>query len=129
MEQQHKKEGRSEYGVYIKSLLTKKIALKITGLIKDDHVEFQVVYMCLVCNPIKDMEVECVVRNVTKAGIHAHVMDDDENVPIIVFIARDHNNTNPQFETIREADAIKARIIGTRFELNDTSITAIAGLA
>jgi hypothetical protein len=75
------------------------------------------------------MEVECVVRNVTKAGIHAHVMDEDENVPIIVFIARDHNNTNPQFETIREADAIKARIIGTRFELNDTSITAIAGLA
>lgn len=168
-QQQYRKDSRSEYGVYIKSLLTKKIALKITevgrnvkgnltkkiiasiegkcivegyirpstveivsyspGLIKDDHVEFQVVYMCLICNPIKDMEVECVVRNVTKAGIHAHVADEDENVPIIVFIARDHNNTNPQFETIREADAIKVRIIGTRFELNDTSITAIAGLA
>lgn len=168
-QQQQKKDSRAEYGVYIKSLLTRKIPLKITeigknvkgnltkkivalsegkciiegfirpstieivsyspGLIKDDHVEFHVVYMCLVCNPVKDMEVSCVVRNVTKAGIHAHVVDDDDNVPIIVFIARDHNNTNPRFDTIRDTDVIKARIIGTRFELNDTSITAIAGLA
>jgi len=164
----NKKDSHTDYGIYIKSILTKKIPLKITeigknvkgnltkkivssiegkciiegfirpstveivsyspGLIKDDHVEFQVVYMCLVCNPVKDLEVSCVVRNVTKAGIHAHVVDDDENVPITVFIARDHNNTNPQFDTIKEADLIKAKIIGTRFELNDSSITTIAGL-
>jgi DNA-directed RNA polymerase subunit E'/Rpb7 len=165
MEQPIKK---NEYDVYIKSLLTKKITLKITeigknvkanltkkivnsiegkciiegfirpstvnivsyspGLIKDDHVEFQVVYMCLVCNPVKDLEILCVVRNVTKAGIHAHVVDEDENVPITVFIARDHHNMNPHFDTIKEADSVKAKIIGTRFELNDTSITAIASL-
>jgi DNA-directed RNA polymerase subunit E'/Rpb7 len=165
MEQTIKK---NEYDVYIKSLLTKKITLKITeigknvkanltkkivnsiegkciiegfirpstvnivsyspGLIKDDHVEFQVVYMCLVCNPVKDLEILCVVRNVTKAGIHAHVVDEDENVPITVFIARDHHNMNPNFDTIKEADSVKAKIIGTRFELNDTSITAIASL-
>ena len=64
------------------------------GLIKDDHIEFQVIYRCLVCNPIKDMEVECLVNNVTKAGIHAFVKDDENNIPITIFVARDHHNTN-----------------------------------
>jgi hypothetical protein len=72
--------------------------------------------------------VSCIVQNITKAGIHAHVVDADENVPIIVFIARDHQNMNPNFDTIREDDTIRAKIIGTRFELNDNAITAIAGL-
>ena len=166
MERTHdKKEYNS---VYVESLLTRKIALKITeigknvkanltkklatsmegkccvegyicprkvdimsyspGLIKDDHVEFHVVFRSMVCNPIKDIEVSCVVQNITKAGIHAHVVDADENVPIIVFIARDHQNMNPHFDTIREDDTIRAKIIGTRFELNDNAITAIAGL-
>jgi hypothetical protein len=34
-QQQYKKDSRSEYGVYIKSLLTKKIALKITEVGKN----------------------------------------------------------------------------------------------
>ena len=155
-------------GVYIDSLLTRKLPLKITeigknvksnlikklaasmegkccvegyvcpmtidivsysaGLIKDDHVEFHVVFRSMVCNPIKDIEVSCLVQNITKAGIHAHVVDANENVPIIVFIARDHQNMNPRFDVIREDDTIRAKIIGTRFELNDNAITAIAGL-
>jgi hypothetical protein len=56
------------------------------------------------------------------------VVDANENVPIIVFIARDHQNMNPRFDVIREDDTIRAKIIGTRFELNDNAITAIAGL-
>ena len=167
-QQQYKKDSRSEYGVYIKSLLTKKIALKITevgknvkgnltkkiiasiegkcivegyirpstveivsyspGLIKDDHVEFQVVYMCLVCNPIKDMEVECVVRNVTKAGIHAQVVDANEVVPVTIFIARDHHNTDKHFNAIKENMDIVVKVIGVRYELNDPYICVIGQL-
>ncbi len=159
---------RKEYGVYVNSMLSKKVVLSIveigknlkynlekkikysiegrciaegfirpktvevisysSGTIKDDHVEFNVVYRCLVCNPIKDMKMECVVNNVTKAGIHAFVKDDDDNTPVTVFVARDHHTKDPHFDSVQEKDKINVRIIGTRYELNDPSITAIAVL-
>lgn len=159
---------RKEYGVYVNSMLSKKVTLSITeigknvkhnlekkikysiegrcisegfirpktveivsyssGLIKDDHVEFQVIYRCLICNPVKDMEMDCVVNNVTKAGIHAFVKDDDDNTPVTVFVARDHHTTDQYFESVQEKDRIRVRIIGIRYELNDPSITAIASL-
>ena len=159
---------KKEYGVYINSMLSKKVVLKITeigknikqnlekkikmniegkciaegfirpktvevisyscGLVKDDHIEFQVIYRCLVCNPIKDVEVDCVVKNITKAGIHAEVKDNDDNVPVIIFVARDHNYTNSMFDKVEKDAFIRVKIIGVRFELNDPSITAIAHL-
>ncbi len=159
---------RKEYGVYVNSMLSKKVTLSIveigknvkynlekrikqsiegrciadgfirpktveivsysSGVIKDDHVEFQVIYRCLICNPVKDMEMDCVVNNVTKAGIHAFVKDDDDNTPVTVFVARDHHTTDQYFESVQEKDHIRVRIIGIRYELNDPSITAIAAL-
>lgn len=159
---------KKEYSVYIMSMLSKKVVLKITeigknikqnlekkikygiegkciaegfirpktveivsyscGLVKDDHIEFQVIYRCLVCNPIKDVEVECKVKNITKAGIHAEVRDDDNNVPITIFVARDHNYANRLFENVEVDTIVRVKIIGVRFELNDPSITAIAQL-
>ena len=166
--QQAGAQEKKEYGVYINSMLSKKLALKVTevgrnikqnlekkikfsiegkciaegfirpktvevisyscGLIKDDHIEFQVIYRCLVCNPIKDMEVECLVNNVTKAGIHAFVKDDENNIPITIFVARDHHNTNSLFDSVEDNDVVRVKIIGVRFELNDPTITAIASL-
>ncbi len=100
-----------------------------SGNVKDDHVEFCVVYECLVCYPVKDMMVSCTVSEVTKAGIHAFVKDaDSDNVPITVFIARDHHSTSKYFNSIKENAVVEARIIGVRFELNDPSITTIASL-
>ena len=100
-----------------------------SGLIKDDHVEFQTTYECLVCYPVKDMIVSCTVSEVTKAGIHAYVKDtDSDNIPITVFIARDHHSTNKYFNSIKEKAVIEARIIGVRFELNDPSITTLAAI-
>ena len=159
---------KKEYGVYIMSMLSKRVVLKITeigknikqnlerkikysiegkcitegfirpktvelvsyscGLIKDDHIEFHVIYRCLVCNPIKDVEVECKVKNITKAGIHAEVKDNEDNVPITIFVARDHNYTNSAFDKVEADTTIRVKIIGIRFELNDPTITAIAQL-
>lgn len=97
-----------------------------SGLIKDDHVEFQIIYKCMVCNPVSEMEIDCVVYNVTKAGIHAHVMDEADNVPITIFVARDYHQSVAEFENVAEKDNIKVKLIGVRFELNDPTITAIA---
>ena len=100
-----------------------------SGLIKDDHVEFCTTYECMVCYPVKDMMVSCTVSEVTKAGIHAYVKDvDSDNVPITVFVARDHHSTSKYFNSIKENALIEARIIGVRFELNDPSITTSAAI-
>ena len=74
------------------------------------------------------MEVVCRVKNITKAGIHAEVRDNEDNVPITVFVARDHNYTNKMFDEVEKDTSIRVKIIGVRFELNDPSITAIAYL-
>lgn len=100
-----------------------------SGTIKDDHVEFHTTYECMVCYPVKDMIVSCTVSEVTKAGIHAYVKDvDSDNVPITVFIARDHHSTSKYFNSIKEKATVDARIIGIRFELNDPSITTLAAI-
>ena len=159
---------KKRYGVYVNSVLVKKVVLKITeignnikqnlekkiklsiegkcitegfvqpktvnvqsyssGLVKDDYIEFQVVYGCMICNPVKDLIVECVVINITKAGIHAEVRDKENNVPITIFVARDHNYSNSLFDAVEKDKNITVKIIGVRFELNDPSITAIAYL-
>jgi hypothetical protein len=40
------------------------------------------------------MLVESICKTVTKAGIHTEVIDKNGNVPITVFIARDHHINN-----------------------------------
>jgi DNA-directed RNA polymerase subunit E'/Rpb7 len=99
-----------------------------SGVIKMNMIEFQVVFECLICNPVEGMIVECSTRTITKAGIHAEVVDDKGFLPMKIFVARDHNYNNRMFGTIKENMNIKVRIIGKRYELNDPYIVAIASL-
>ena len=62
-------------------------------------------------------------KNITKAGIRAEHNDDPS--PIVVFVARDHQYKNKYFSQVKEDDIITIRIIGIRFELNDTYISCI----
>jgi DNA-directed RNA polymerase subunit E'/Rpb7 len=98
------------------------------GDIVSDFVQFQVVYECMICMPVEGMLVESVCKTVTKAGIHAEVIDSDKNVPLTVFVARDHHHMDDRMTKIKEGDMITVRIIGIRFELNDAYICAIAKL-
>lgn len=99
-----------------------------SGNINNDRVEFQTIYECMVCYPVEDMPLQCQTKTITKAGIHAEVMDDNGNTPITVFVARDHHFTDKMFATIRENTSIKVSVIGVRFELNDPYICVIAKL-
>ena len=99
-----------------------------SGNINGEFVEYTVVYECMVCYPTEGMIVECTVKTITKAGIHAEVVAEEGIVPLTVFIIRDHNYTNKLFPQIKENMKINARIVGTRFEINDTNICAIATL-
>jgi DNA-directed RNA polymerase subunit E'/Rpb7 len=118
---------------YIKPPSDKDInAIKIisysSGTIKGDIVEFHVMFECMVCLPVEGMLIECVCKSVTKAGIHAEVIDTDGNKPVIVFVARDHHDRDNQFNSVKEGDKVLVRVIGSRYELNDEYICVIAKL-
>ena len=93
------------------------------GIQENQGIKFQVVFECLVCNPSEGQLINCVAKNITKAGIRAEV--DDEHNPLIIFVARDHNYLNKLFSNIKNEQQIVIRIIGSRFELNDQKISLV----
>jgi DNA-directed RNA polymerase subunit E'/Rpb7 len=140
----------TEIGNNLKQNLEKKIAAKIEGkcivqgFIKPNSthivnyssgnvnaafVDFQVVFECMICHPVEGMLIECKSKTITKAGIHAEVIDETGVVPVTVFIARDHNYNDVNFNNVKENESILVRVIGTRFELNDSYICVIGKLA
>jgi len=96
-----------------------------SGKVNGNLVEYHAVFQSLICNPVEGMVVYAIVKTITKAGIHAKVVDDKENEPITVFIARDHHINSTLFGDVTENSKIKVNIIGNRFELNDTTICTI----
>ena len=98
-----------------------------SGTIKEGNtISFQIVFACEVCLPMEGMKVECVVKNVTKAGIRAEI--DEETSPLIIFLARDHHYQNTKFTNINPGDKVSIKIIGKRYELNDSYISIIGEL-
>jgi CTP synthase (UTP-ammonia lyase) len=79
-----------------------------------------------VCSPVEGMQINCIAKHINKAGIRAEVKDTPS--PVVIFIARDHNYSSQLFSQVKENDNINVRVIGQRFELNDTYISIIAQL-
>jgi DNA-directed RNA polymerase subunit E'/Rpb7 len=157
---------RKLYGVYVQSLLTKKVFLSIndigsnikgnleklisnklegrcivegfvkpktinvtsysSGKVNGEVIEYHAIFDCMICHPVEGMIVDCKVKTITKVGIHAEVIDEDGNIPIIVFVSRDHHYND--FSKIKEEETIRVNIVGTRFELNDPNICCIGYL-
>ena len=123
-------EGRCIVDGYIKPKSIDNIIYS-SGACQGSNIKFNVVFDCLICNPVEGMIIECIVENVTKAGIKARVNEDIS--PLIIFIARDHHFGNDYFSkidssAITEGVKIKIRVIGQRYELNDSQISVIAEL-
>ena len=119
-------------GKCIKEGYIKENSLRIitysSGTLNNENVNFTVMLECQVCNPVEDMVIKnCIVKNVSKGGIRAQ-LNTKKKSPFIIFIHRDHEYENDNFSMVKENDIIKARVIGTRFELNDPFISIIASL-
>jgi len=99
-----------------------------SGTVNNEKVEFQTTFECMVCHPVEGMLIECDTKTITKAGIHAEVVDKNGVVPITVFVARDHHFSDRHFSEIKENMKIVIRVIGVRFELNDPYICVIGKL-
>lgn len=104
-----------------------KIITYSSGLVKGLNIQFEVVFECQVCCPVEGMLLQCVAKNITKAGIRGESSTEKPS-PIIVFVTRDHHFMSEYFSTIQEDMEFIARVIGQRFELNDKYVSIIAEL-
>jgi DNA-directed RNA polymerase subunit E'/Rpb7 len=120
-------EGKCLVEGYIKSNSSKIITYSSGIIERGNNISFEVVFECDVCFPVEGMLIQCVAKNITKAGIRAESAADVPS-PVVIFIAKDHHYNVPQFADIQEGDKINIRVIGQRFELNDKYISIIGEL-
>lgn len=121
-------EGKCISEGYIKPGSIKVLTYSSGKIYDGNKIHFETTFECKVCLPVEGMVINCVARNITKAGIRADIETPDNKSPVIIFIARDHHYNSDYFSSIKENDNIKIRVIGQRFELNDTYISIIAEL-
>ena len=122
-----KVEGKCTVEGYIKPN-TVNIINYSAGKVNGEFVEYHAVYECMICYPVEGMDIECTCKTLTKAGIHAEVIDQAGNIPITIFISRDHHMNHHEFGLVKEDSRLLVKIIGIRFELNDPYICAIGRL-
>ena len=103
-----------------------KVLQHSSGCVNGSSIVFEVVFECDVCCPVEGMEFSCVAQNNTKAGIRAETTESPS--PMVIFVSRDHHYHIETFSDIANGQEIKVRVIGQRFELNDTQISVIAEL-
>jgi DNA-directed RNA polymerase subunit E'/Rpb7 len=120
-------EGKCSKEGYIKTNSIEVITHS-SGVIEGNKLSFDVSFQCLVCHPVENMKIKCIVKNVTRAGVRAVYYKEDET-PLVMFIAREHNIKNEQFNQIKENDIIVAKVIGIRYKLNDDQISIIGDLS
>lgn len=99
-----------------------------SGELFDNKLLFECVFECLLTNPVESMVIDCLAKTITKVGVRAELIVDDNISPYVIFIARDHHYNNETFSKIKENDVLQVRIMGQRYELNDKQISIIAEL-
>ena len=120
-------EGKCIAEGYIKPESAKIISYSSGVVDRGNYVNFEIVFECDVCFPVEGMLIQCVAKNITKAGVRAESANEFPS-PVVVFIAKDHHYSVANFADIKEGDKITARVIGQRFELNDKYVSIIGEL-
>ena len=120
-------EGKCIKDGYVKNNSVKLLTYS-GGELFSNKLVFECVYDCLITNPVESMMLNCIAKSITKVGVRAELLTDDNISPYIIFIARDHHYNNELFSQIKENDMLQVRVLGQRYELNDKFISVIAEL-
>ena len=48
-----------------------------SGVVQSQNVKFEAVFECKICLPVEGMIIECIAKNITKAGIRAELDMED----------------------------------------------------
>jgi DNA-directed RNA polymerase subunit E'/Rpb7 len=120
-------EGKCIKDGYVKNNSVKLLTYS-GGELFSNKLVFECVFECLITNPVESMILNCEAKSITKVGVRAELVTDDNISPYIIFIARDHHYNNEMFSQIKENDMLQVRVLGQRYELNDKFISVIAEL-
>jgi DNA-directed RNA polymerase subunit E'/Rpb7 len=120
-------EGKCIVEGFVKRGSTKVITYS-SGIVKGENILFDIVFQCEVCFPVSGMLLNCIAKNVTKAGIRAESSEENPS-PFVLFIARDHYYASDAFNSIEEGQTFVSRVIAQRFELNDKYVSVIGELS
>ena len=118
-------EGKCITEGYIKPNTIKIISYS-SGLVDGSNIIFDVVLECFICYPTEGMIINCIIKNITKAGIRAQT--NEEPSPVIIFLAKEHHKNIKSFIDLKPEDNIQIKVIGQRYELNDKYISIIGEL-
>ena len=103
------------------------IVSRTIGKINPNHfngdVYYNVQYEADICNPSKDMVVECIIKNINQMGIMA------ERDCLIIVIAKQLMDPSIDMNIFRIGEKINITIVGSRFDLNDKQITVVGKLS
>jgi DNA-directed RNA polymerase subunit E'/Rpb7 len=92
------------------------------GLLQGNDVLYDVIYQVYLCLPYESMQIECIIKNINKIGIRAII--SEENNPMNIFISKEYNK-EVNMDKYNEDDVIQVKVLGHRFEQNDTFISII----
>lgn len=120
-------EGKCVVEGFIKPNSTKIVKYSSGTIDRGNNIVFEVVFECDICFPVEGMLINCVVKNVVKAGLRAESSTDVPS-PIVAFVAKEHHYNSQQFNDIQVGDNITIRVVGQRFELNDKYVSIIGEL-
>lgn len=122
-------EGKCVKNGYVKKnsvkLIKRSLGESLTSQF-NGNVIFHIEYLVDLCNPLEGAGINCRVLNVNKMGILAGI-DDIEDSPLNILLAKQHHINNPEFEDLKVDDQINIRVLGKKYEFGDSQI-AIIGL-
>lgn len=139
-----------EVGDNLKSTLENKIKYSFEGkccaegIIKEDsskiityssgkinsngNISFDIIIECLICNPVLGMIIPCTIQSITKAGINAESSIEIPS-PIKVFVSREYVvSGSSNFSEYEVGSKINIRVIGQRYQLQDSMIYIIGDI-
>jgi len=124
---QNRFEGKCNVEGFLKKGSINILSYSSGQLCNGSNIKFVIVFEAKVCLPVEGMVLPMKVLNITKAGIRGKIrMDSDQEDPVVIYIARDHFNEDPDFNAITlDTDNIYIRVIGQRYEINDDHIYVI----
>tara|TARA_Y100000022_G_scaffold137253_1_gene119367 strand:- start:376 stop:1056 length:681 start_codon:yes stop_codon:yes gene_type:complete len=109
-----------------------KLLSYTSGELYSNKIVLDATFECLITNPAESMIIKCKAITITNIGIKAYIYSDEvkdgNNGPFVIFIARDHHYKNELFSKVKEDDIVYIRVLGKRYELNDTYISIIGEL-
>jgi len=110
---------------------TCKVLSHSSGMLQGPNVVFDVAYKCSVFLPCEGAVLVCRVRSVTGAGILAGINNASVVNPVVVYVLREHHSSESStsyFNAVKPDSVIRVRVVGRRFELNDTHVSVIGEL-